>query len=378
MHRSIQSLVITGVLSLIAAATVPAQENPFRVEAKAAVLLDVTAEQVLFAQDAATPIPPASLTKIMTEHLAYDAVRAGRVRLEDLVTISRNAWKMGGSQMFLEVNDRVRFGDLLKGLAVTSGNDAALAIAEHLAGPPAAFVALMNKKADELGLKATTFMNPHGLPAPGQQTTAEDMARLAQVFIANHPEALTLSAMKSFKYKGIKQRNRNRLLWRDSRVDGLKTGWFEEAGYHLVATAREGERRLIAVVLGAAGERAREDIALRLLNYGFKNFKAVWFFTAGAVVKTLPVWKGTTNTLRVVAAGPGVVAIPAGNGNTPTLALALPPRVVAPVRKGDQLGEAVISRDGKELRRVPLTSGQDIPQAGFFKRLLHGFLLLFD
>ena len=367
-------------LSLILVFVRPtAAETPpprFQVDAKAAVLLDATSGQILFEQNATTRFPPASLAKLMTIYLAYDALEVGSVRPNDLVSISQHASSMGGSQIFLQAGDRVRFIELLQGLAVASGNDAAIALAEHLAGFRAAFVAQMNAKAKELELNDTRFQNPNGLPVQDQFSTAWDMAFLALHLIRDHPAALQLNSEKTFEYRGIRQHNRNRLLWKDSRVNGLKTGWLEEAGYHIVATAKEDDRQLIAVVLGAGSERGREEIALRLLNYGFKNFHNVQFFAKGDRVKNLPVWKGTDNLIGVVAKEPGTVTIKNGNPQ-PTLAYQLPEKLIAPIPAGQKVGEALITEEGREITRVDLVAMTTVPQAGFLKRFLHSLLLLF-
>lgn len=363
------------VLSVFSSLT-EAQDSGFRVDAKAAVLLDVASEQILYDQDATLRIPPASLTKLMTVLLAYDALREGTVHLDDTINVSQHASKMGGSQIFLERGDRVTFRALLEGVAIASGNDATIAIAEHLAGFPAAFVARMNTKARDLELSETHFENPHGLSAKDQYTTAHDVTRLALHLIQNYPSAVELHSMKTFQYNGINQRNRNRLLWKDPRVDGLKTGWLDEAGYHIVATAIEGERRLIAVVMGARSERAREEIALRLLNYGFKNFRHVVFFSKGDRVKNLPVWKGTEDHVGIFATGPGIVAVKNGTPE-PTLAYHLPEKLIAPIPAGQKLGEAVFTVEGRDLVRVDLVVVDPVTEAGFMKRLFHSFLLLF-
>jgi D-alanyl-D-alanine carboxypeptidase (penicillin-binding protein 5/6) len=354
-----------------------AQAGSFEIQARSAVLLDASSGQTLLAHNPTARLHPASLTKLMTVYVAYEAMQRGDVRLEDQVVISGRAWKMGGSQIFLKVGDTVAFEALLKGVAIASGNDAALAIAEHLAGFEAAFVARMNTRAEQLGLTDTRFRNPHGLPAEDQHTTAKDMALLALHLIQDHPAARELHSMKEFEYNGITQRNRNRLLWKDPRVDGLKTGWFEEAGYHLVATAVEKERRLIAVVLGAESERSREEIARRLLDYGFKNFHNVRFFAKGDRVKNLPVWKGSDDHLGVVAKGPGIVTVKNGSPN-PALSYHLPDKLIAPISAGQNVGEAVITAEGQELTRVELVASQAVPEAHLIKRLFHSLLLIFN
>lgn len=369
-------LVLSLIVLLSIAVQARAQTSGFTVDAKAAVLMDATSGQVLFEQNATTRIAPASLTKIMTMYLAYDALQDGTVHLNDPVSVSKEASGMGGSQIFLKPGDRITFRGLLQGVAISSGNDATIAIAEHLAGFPAAFVDRMNAKADQLGLTNTHFQNPHGLSATDQYTTALDVAHLTLHLIQDHPDVLEINSMKSFEHNGITQHNRNRLLWRDSRVNGLKTGWLKEAGYHIAATAHEQERQLIAVVLGAHSERAREDIALRLLNYGFKNFHNVQFFTKGERVKNLPVWKGTKDLLGVYANGPGIVAVKNGNP-PPILTYDLPDKLIAPISEGQKLGEALIIAEGQEIARIELVATSSVPEAGFMKRLLHNILLLF-
>jgi serine-type D-Ala-D-Ala carboxypeptidase (penicillin-binding protein 5/6) len=374
-RRTRRVLALT-VVALCAPLSHARGQVDFAVTAKSAVLLDADSAQVLFDQNGTSRISPASLAKLMTVYIAYDALRNGAVRLEDPVAISQLAAKMGGSQIFLQRGDRVSFGNLLRGVAVASGNDATVALAEHVAGFSEAFVGQMNTKAAALGLLDTHFRNPHGLGAENQYSTARDLGFLAHHLIHDHPAVVPLHATKEFEYNGIKQQNRNRLLWKDPRVDGLKTGWLQEAGYHIVATAKEGERRLIVVILGARHERSREEIALRLVNYGFKQFHNVHFFNKGDRVKNLPVWKGTEGHLGVIAAGPGVVTVKNGTSQ-PALAYQLPAKLVAPIGVGQKVGEAVISAEGRELARIELVAVEAVPAAGLLKRFLHSIALLF-
>jgi D-alanyl-D-alanine carboxypeptidase (penicillin-binding protein 5/6) len=348
-----------------------------QVDAKAAVLLDADSGQVLFDQNATARIAPASLTKLMTVYLAYDALREGTVRLDEQVSVTQQASKMGGSQVFLRTGDQVSFEKLLQGVAIVSGNDATIALAEHLAGFPAAFVARMNAKASELRLGDTRFQNAHGLSAENQYSTARDMARLALSLIQDHPAALQLHSMKHFEYKGIRQQNRNLLLGKDPRVDGLKTGWLEEAGYHIVLTGKEAERRLIVAVLGARNERSRHEIALRLLNYGFKNFHNVVFFRRGDRVKNLPVWKGAEDLLAISANRPGIVTVMNGSPE-PTLAYQLSEKLIAPISDGQKVGEVVITAEGQEVARLDLVAMNAVPRGGLMKRIVHSVLLLFN
>ena len=348
-----------------------------QVDAKAALLLDADSGQVLYDQNGTGRIAPASLTKLMTVYLAFDALRGGTVRLDEQVSASQQASKMGGSQVFLQTGDRVSVEKLLQGVAIVSGNDATIALAEHIAGFPAAFVARMNAKASELGLSDTQFQNPHGLPAENQYSTARDMARLALHLIQDHPAALQLHSMKNFEYNGIRQQNRNHLLGKDPRVDGLKTGWLEGAGYHIVLTGKEGERRLIAVVLGARNERSRHEIALGLLNYGFKNFHNVYFFRPGDRVKNLPVWKGAEDLLAISVKRPGTVTVRNG-APEPTLTYQLPEKLIAPISEGQKVGEAVITAEGQEIARADLVAMNAVPPGGWMKWILHTLRLPFN
>jgi D-alanyl-D-alanine carboxypeptidase len=247
--------------------------HPLKAGVRAAVLMDANTGELLYAYNPNTPIPPASLTKILTLYLVFDAIEQGRVRLDDEVPISRKAWRTRGSKMFVQAGDLVPLEDLIKGIAVDSGNDASVAVAEYLEGSERAFVAKMNEKLRELDIGNTRIETVHGLPARHQYTTAGDMAALARAYIQAHPEALQYHQMTSYTYHNIYQHNRNRLLLQDSSVDGLKTGYTRKSGYHLIATAKRGEQRLIAVVMECRNRKIREREAMRLLNLGFEQIE---------------------------------------------------------------------------------------------------------
>jgi D-alanyl-D-alanine carboxypeptidase (penicillin-binding protein 5/6) len=264
-------LLIPLALVLMHTARTEGAVHPMKLGFRAAVLLDANSGQFLYAQNPHESIPPASLTKVLTLFLTFDAIQQGRVRLEDQVPISRKAWRTGGSKMFLKAGERVPLEELIKGIAVDSGNDASVAVAEYLEGSERAFVAKMNEKLRELNIRDTRIETVHGLPARHQYTTAADMALLARAYIQAHPEALRYHQLTSFTYRNISQHNRNRLLLQDPSVDGLKTGYTRKSGYHLVATARRGEQRLIAVVMDARNRKIREREAMRLLNLGFQQ-----------------------------------------------------------------------------------------------------------
>jgi D-alanyl-D-alanine carboxypeptidase (penicillin-binding protein 5/6) len=245
--------------------------HPFDVAVRAAVLMDAQSGRLLYAQDANEHIPPASLTKVLTLFLTFDAIQQGRADLDDIVPISKKASRTRGSKMFLKAGDRVRLEELIKGIAVDSGNDASVAVAEYLAGGERSFVAKMNEKLRALGIHHTRIETVHGLPARNQYTTAADMARLARAYIQAHPEALPYHQLTYYTYRNISQENHNKLLFQDPSVDGLKTGYTRKSGYNLLATAKRGDQRLIAVVLKAKSRRIREEEALRLLNFGFER-----------------------------------------------------------------------------------------------------------
>jgi D-alanyl-D-alanine carboxypeptidase (penicillin-binding protein 5/6) len=245
--------------------------HPMKAGFRAAVLLDANSGQFLYARNPDESIPPASLTKVLTLFLTFDAIQQGRVKPDDQVPISRKAWRTGGSRMFIKAGEQVPLGELIKGIAVDSGNDASVAVAEYLEGSERAFVVKMNEKLRELNIRNTRIETVHGLPARNQYTTAADMALLARAYIQAHPEALGYHQLTSFTYRNISQHNRNRLLLQDPSVDGLKTGYTRKSGYHLVATARRGEQRFIAVVMDARNRKIREREAMRLLNLGFQH-----------------------------------------------------------------------------------------------------------
>jgi len=268
MIQKTLSFFFAILLSLCLGANLAAAA-PLRLEAHSAILMNMTTGRVLFTQNAGVPIQPASITKVLTLYLADEAIREGRVRLEDPVKISRRAWRTGGSKMFVEAGNEIQLEELLKGMAVVSANDASVAVAEHVGGNVERFVAQMNRKARAIGMTRSVFKNPNGLPAKGQTTTARDMAILAREYLRRFPEALELHSQQEFSYRDITHHNRNVLLTSYPNADGLKTGWVRKAGYHLVATAKRGDTRLIAVVMGAKNPAIRARETARLLDEGF-------------------------------------------------------------------------------------------------------------
>jgi D-alanyl-D-alanine carboxypeptidase (penicillin-binding protein 5/6) len=346
------------------------------VAAKAYLLVDVTAEQVLAAKDADMAVEPASLTKLMTAYVVFDALKSKKIDLNQEFAVSERAWKMPGSRMFIDPKMKVRVEDLLKGMIVQSGNDATIALAEGVAGSVERFVELMNQQAKILGLQKTSYKNPEGLTAPGHTTTANDLAVLAQRMLRDFPEHTAYYAIKKFRLSGTPEANdtnRNLLLFRDATVDGLKTGHTEAAGYCLVATAKRaypnvGERRLLSVVLGAANEQARANESQKLLNWGYTAYEPVKLFDANQAVVSPAVWKGAVNTVGVGMNKTVVVAVPAGQAAKLKTTVLRPDPLLAPLRAGQGVGQLDISLDGRSLGKKDLVALQDVPQAGVLGR----------
>lgn len=350
----------------------------FTVDATSAVLLDALSGQTIFEQNAGERMAPASLVKLMTLYIAYDAIKMGLIKLDDAVLISKKAWATQGSKMFVQVGTRVELLTLLQGIASVSGNDACIAVAEHIAGMEEAFVPKMNEKARLLGMNNTNFINVSGLPAEGQYSTAADIASLASHYLADHPEALPIHSITTFTFSGITQQNRNGLLLLNEGVDGLKTGWIsDEEGFHLVATAQRNGQRFISVVMGAKNRSTRESEALKLLNYGFKNFSTATVFKAQEPIATIPVWRGTEDQVALIASEPGIITVAAGDAPRLSFTKTIPERIYAPVSQGQVLGEGVISLNGTTLKKVALVTQHAVPAGNIFKRLSHTFLLSF-
>jgi D-alanyl-D-alanine carboxypeptidase (penicillin-binding protein 5/6) len=336
-------------------------------DAQSAVLMDGLTGQVLYEQKPDLRIPPASFVKVMTLYVVLDAIRTGQIKMDDLVTVSEKAWKRtyksNSSSMFLKVGERAKVEDLLKGVAIASGNDACVALAEHLSGSEEAFVSKMNEKAKLLGLKDSQFRNSDGMPAEGQYTTAMDMATLAKRYIEDHPEAIIYHSTVEFEYNGIHQENRNTLLQKNIGVDGLKTGHVQEAGYHLVATAKRDGQRMIAVVMGCDKMRKRGPEAQKLLEYGFKNFSTVEAVKKGAPFGPVRVRRGKLNQVGLVAAEGGWVTVGKGKENSVSAVPQLPQFVVAPIQKGQVLAKVFVENEGKVAKEVNLLASSDVEKS---------------
>ncbi len=344
------------------------ESSPGEISARAAILLDVATGTVLFEQNADELVEPASFTKVLSLYLIFEALQRGTIRIQDDVYISDQAWRTKGSKMFVGVNTRVPLEELLKGIAVVSGNDACVAAAEHLSGSTEAFVDNMNRKAKQLGMERSHFLNPHGLPADGQITTARDMATLGAAYIRQFPEALRYHSMREYTYNNITQYNRNHLLNKDPSVDGLKTGFIDASGYHLAATAQREGMRLLAVVMGAATPRIREREAMKLLNFGFRYYAMVQPFPDGQPVTTIKIWKGEKDEIGLYPAEMAAFVIPRQQKNLLRWEVRTANDVTAPIQIKQPLGEVVFYVSDQPRRNVTLVSQEDVNQAGWFKR----------
>ncbi|OHC62916.1 MAG: peptidase [Rhodocyclales bacterium RIFCSPLOWO2_02_FULL_63_24] len=349
--------------------------------ARAWLLMDYTTGQVLAAQEADTRLEPASLTKVMTTYLVADALAQKTLSLQQAVTVSERAWRTQGSRSFVPVNKAVAVDDLFKGMVIQSGNDASVALAEAIGGSEDAFAAMMNRTALRMGLKDTNFLNASGYfegPAPNHYSTARDLARLAAALIRDHPETHALHATKEYTYNGIRQHNRNRLLWADPTVDGLKTGHSNAAGFCLIATAKRGPRRLISVVLGTASEEARARDSLNLLNWGFTGFDAVKLYDKGQAISQLKVFKGVQNLVKAGFAEDFVVSVPRGMADKLSVQLVSRQPLVAPVAVGSVVGTLKLTVGGQPWGEYPVAAQETVPVAGFLGRLWDDIRLFFQ
>ena len=342
--------------------------SPGQINAREAILVEVSTGTVLFEQNADEPIEPASFTKIASLYLVFEAIKQDKIHLNDEVLISEAAWRTGGSKMFIGVGNRIPLEEIIKGIAVVSGNDSCVAAAEHVSGSVDTFVDAMNRKAKELGMSQTRFLNPHGLPADGQITTARDMATLDMAYIRAFPEALAYHSIKEYSYNNIQQYNRNHLLLKDPTVDGLKTGYIAASGYHLSATAKRNGMRLMAIVMGAQRPAIREREALKLLNYGFRYFTLVEPFPEGQAVAKAKVWKGQKDEIQIYPSEKATFLIPQSQKNLLKWEIHAPSDVTAPIKADQQMGEMVFLVSDQPKRTVPLVSREEIALGGWFKR----------
>lgn len=378
-------LVIVGVVlwaaSSVANAIQPRKPN---VAASSWILMDYETGNVIMEEAADEPLPPASLTKMMTSYIIADQLHKGNISLEDQVLISKNAWAQnpklrGGSLMFVEVNKYVSVDDLHRGIVVQSGNDASIAMAEHIAGSEEAFADLMNQYAKRLGMNSTHFMNSTGLPDENHISTARDLAKLARALIADFPEDYSLYAEREFTYNGITQKNRNELLGDTTLgVDGIKTGHTEEAGYCLVSSAEKQGMRLISVVLGADSMAARASESRKLLNFGFRFYTNVKAFAGGKALNQAQVWKGEEEKVGVGLAQDAVLTVLKSEKDELKANYKLSGKLIAPIKKGQVVGEVYFSMGDEVIKRLPMVALDNVEEAGFFGRMWDSMALWFE
>jgi D-alanyl-D-alanine carboxypeptidase (penicillin-binding protein 5/6) len=367
----------TLLAALFVISVAHAELLPPPIDAKGYILIDAGSGDVLAEKNADEGLPPASLTKMMSDYVISEALQNGSVHYDDPVRISEKAWRMGGSKMFVMVGSDIALIDLLRGMIIQSGNDASIALAEHLAGSEEAFTQRMNQTAAELGMGSTTFRNATGWPDPEHRSTARDLAVLARAMINRHPEQYAFYAEKEFVWNDIKQPNRNLLLWRDSTVDGIKTGHTEEAGYCLVASAKREDMRLISVIMGAKSEDARAVESQKLLNFGFRNFESKRLYEAGSVLEKIRVWKGVTDQLDIGVTEAVVMTLPRGSQDKLQATVAVEKIIEAPIAQGQVLGTLTVTLDGKTILTHPVTALNAVEQGNFFTRLWDSIKLFF-
>ncbi len=360
------------------AAALPVPPAPAPAVSKAWALMDYATGQILAGENIHQQLAPASITKVMTSYVVAAEIKNGKVSRDDQVMMSERAWREGGagtdgSYSGFPVNQTARLEDMEKGMAVQSGNDAAIALAEHVAGSEEAFASLMNSYAAKIGMKNSFFVNAHGLSAEGHHTTAYDLALLGRAMVRDYPDTYAYNKIKEFQVGDIKQPNRNLLLWRDPAVDGIKTGHTSEAGYCLLSSAKRGDQRLIAVVMGDVSEKQRANDSLALLNWGFRFFETHNLYTPGKIVAKQKVWKGAQDEVELGVAQPLQVSVQRGRYNDLKPSIELAKNLEAPIKQGQQVGTVKVSLEGKIIAQAPLVAVAAVEEGGFFKRLWDSF-----
>jgi len=371
------SLLIAATTPAAYAASIGAPPAP-DIAARGYLLMDHNSGHVIASRKADERLEPASLTKMMTSYVILSELNSGKISLNDEVLISEKAWRMPGSRTFVEVGKRVSVETLLKGMIIQSGNDATVALAEYIAGSEETFANLMNQTANALGMGASHFVNSTGLPHADHYTNARDMATLAQALIRDFPEHYAWYSIKEFTYNGIKQYNRNKLLWQDDKVDGIKTGHTEAAGYCLVSSAKQDEMRLISVVLGAKSENGRARESQKLLSYGFRFFETHKLYAPAETLTEVRVWKGETENVALGLNKEMLITIPRGQYDNLNASMKVTPKITAPVNKGKQYGMVEVMLNGEAVATQPLVALQDVAEAGLIDSLIDEALLLFE
>lgn len=370
--------LLAALLSFATRAAIP---DPPALEATSYVLYDFASGEVLAESNPTLKAGPASITKVMLSYIVFDEIKKGRVKLEDLVTISEKAWRQGKdsteSRMFLDLGSRVKVEDLLHGVITQSGNDASVALAEHVAGSESAFADLMNQYAERLGMKDSHFTNAPGMPDEQHYSSARDLTLLGAALIRDFPEYYPWFSLPNFSYNGIQQANRNLMLGMDRSVDGIKTGHTEAAGYCMLSSAKREDRRLVAAVMGTKSQKYRAEASLELLNYGFRFFESVKLMGKDSPAGTVQLWKGEADEVQVGTIEPVYLSLPRGSAEKATLKPEVSGRLVAPLAAGQEVGRVEILVDGKTVRTAPLVVLADTPTGGFFKRLWHTIRLWF-
>jgi D-alanyl-D-alanine carboxypeptidase (penicillin-binding protein 5/6) len=377
LRISLISLVFLLCSTSVYAQKMPIPQPPI-IGAKSYLLIDGSTGAELASLNPDERLAPASLTKLMTAYAVFSALGEGQISLEDQVSVSEKAWRTQGSRMFIEVGSQVSVQDLVLGMIVQSGNDASVALAEHVAGSESVFAQLMNQYAAQIGMTASNFMNSSGMPDDNHYSTARDMATLARAIILEFPQYYEWYSVREFEYNDIKQPNRNSLLWRDDSVDGMKTGRTDEAGYCLVSSAKRDDMRVISVVLGTASAKARTDGSQALLNYGFRFFETRLLYRAGETVATARVWKAEKELTPLGLPDDLYVTIPRGSFDDVESVLNMPATLIAPVAQGQPLAELQVSLDGDQLLNMPLRALEANPDGSFWQRTRDGVKLWFE
>ena len=374
--------IVFALLAIVTTATpvawaAPAIPSPPQLAAKSYMLMDAASGKVLIESNSDERLPPASLTKLMTAYIATLEIQKGQISDSDMVTVSEKAWRTGGSRMFIQVNTQVSVDDLLHGIIIQSGNDASVAMAEHIAGSEEAFADMMNTTAQRLGMSNTHFMNATGLPDPEHYSSAHDMAKLARAIIYQDPAHYAIYAQKEFFWNNIKQPNRNLLLWRDKTVDGLKTGHTEEAGYCLVASAVRDGMRLISVVFGTDSEQARAAETQKLLTYGFRFFETRTFYQKGVELAQQQVWKGQQSQVKAGLAEDLTLTLPRGQLDKLQASMSFSDTLIAPISQGQVVGKVEVKLGEEVLHSADLVALEAVEEGGLFRRVWDSIRLFF-
>ncbi|HNP26560.1 MAG TPA: D-alanyl-D-alanine carboxypeptidase family protein [Nitrosomonas sp.] len=378
MKRLLPLLIYLVVLLPVLPVPVSAQQPAISIAAKAYMLSDYQSGQVLASQNVHERVEPASLTKLMTAYIVFSALKQNRIQLDQVVPVSNKAWRMIGSRMFIEPNKEVTVEELIRGMIVQSGNDACIALAETIAGSEEIFVQMMNQEAQRLGMKNTHFMNTTGLPDPNHYTSVHDLTLLAAAIIRDFPEFYPLYSLKEYTYNNITQPNRNRLLWLDPHVDGMKTGWTKSAGYCLITSAKRDKRRLISVIMGAKSANARSMESQRLLNYGFQFYDTVHLYKKGEVLTSIELWKGAQDVLKAGFNNDVYFSIPKGQADNLKATMAYKQPLIAPITVGQEVGTVKFTLNGQLVESYPLVALEDVDLGNFIGRAWDSFMLLFN